>query len=124
MWKAFPDTAFYLPFELVTYLTHEKLLFNAHRFFRIRLKAVEKAYNVAAVVREHIPRLLHASDGLIFTSNEAHYTFGTDHKMYLALPRSVYTVDLHDQFEMERAKGELHRSSITVEISTKDRQPS
>ena len=39
---------------------------------------MELADGIEAVVREHIPRLEHGHDGLIFTCAETGYVVGTD----------------------------------------------
>lgn len=52
---------------------------------RVELKVQELAYGIDAVFRDHLPRLKHGNDGLIFTSAEAPYTSGTDYKMYVLL---------------------------------------
>ncbi|SCV67665.1 BQ2448_5276 [Microbotryum intermedium] len=49
--------------------------------FEVRLKPQELSYGIEAVFREHVPKLLHGNDGLIFTSAEAVYTPGTDPKI-------------------------------------------
>lgn len=51
---------------------------------RVILKKQELSYGIEAVFRDHVPKLLHGNDGLIFTSAEAPYTPGTDRKMYAA----------------------------------------
>ena len=48
---------------------------------RVKLKPMELAYGIQAVFLEHLPRLQHGNDGLIFTGAEAPYTPGTDHHM-------------------------------------------
>ena len=52
---------------------------------RVKLKPMELSYGVEAVFRDHLPRLQHGNDGLIFTGAEAPYTVGTDQRMYAAL---------------------------------------
>lgn len=52
---------------------------------RVVLKKQELSYGIEAVFRDHVPKLLHGNDGLIFTSAEAPYTPGTDPKMYVHL---------------------------------------
>lgn len=42
---------------------------------------MELAYGIQAVFKDHLPRLQHGNDGLIFTCAEAPYTPGTDKKM-------------------------------------------
>jgi hypothetical protein len=61
---------------------------------RVLLKPQELSYGIEAVFKEHLPKLLHGNDGLIFTSAEAPYTPGTDHKMYIPRffsPSSYFT---------------------------------
>jgi mRNA guanylyltransferase len=50
-------------------------------FIRVKLKPMELSYGVEAVFRDHLPRLQHGNDGLIFTGAEAPYTVGTDQRM-------------------------------------------
>lgn len=52
---------------------------------RVVLKRQELSYGIEAVFREHLPKLKHGNDGLIFTSAEAPYTMGTDPKMSTSL---------------------------------------
>lgn len=49
--------------------------------FRIVCKKMELADGIEAVVKEHIPRLEHGHDGLIFTCAETGYVVGTDEMM-------------------------------------------
>jgi mRNA guanylyltransferase len=46
-------------------------------------KKQELSYHVAAVLRDHIPKLQHGHDGLIFTCAESPYIAGTDEFMYV-----------------------------------------
>lgn len=48
------------------------------------LKLQELSYGIEAVFKDHLPRLQHGNDGLIFTSAEAPYTSGTDSKVYVS----------------------------------------
>lgn len=48
---------------------------------RIVLKKQDKGHNVESVVRDHIPKLQHGHDGLIFTCAQSGYVAGTDEKM-------------------------------------------
>lgn len=48
---------------------------------RIVCKKMELADGIEAVVKEHIPRLEHGHDGLIFTCAETGYVVGTDEMM-------------------------------------------
>jgi mRNA guanylyltransferase len=48
---------------------------------RVKLKPMELAYGIQAVFKDHLPKLQHGNDGLIFTGAEAPYTPGTDKKM-------------------------------------------
>lgn len=48
---------------------------------RVKLKPMELAYGIQAVFKDHLPRLQHGNDGLIFTGAEAPYTSGTDKRM-------------------------------------------
>lgn len=49
----------------------------------VKLKPMELAYGIQAVFKEHLPKLQHGNDGLIFTGAEAPYTVGTDRRMYV-----------------------------------------
>jgi hypothetical protein len=53
--------------------------------FEIVLKKMELAYGIQAVLDEHIPRLQHGHDGLIFTCCKSGYVPGTDPKMYVPI---------------------------------------
>lgn len=53
-----------------------------HLPFRVKLKTMELAYGIQAVFKDHLPKLQHGNDGLIFTGAEAPYTAGTDQRMY------------------------------------------
>ena len=59
--------------------SHPQFMQNAP--LRVKLKPQELSYGIIDVIKSHIPRLQHGNDGLIFTSAEASYTPGTDHKM-------------------------------------------
>lgn len=50
---------------------------------RLVLKLQELSYGIEAVFKDHLPKLQHGNDGLIFTSAEAPYTTGTDHKVFV-----------------------------------------
>ena len=47
----------------------------------VKLKPMELAYGIEAVFKDHLPKLQHGNDGLIFTGAEAPYTVGTDERM-------------------------------------------
>lgn len=42
---------------------------------------MELAYAVEKVVKEDIPKLLHGTDGLIYTNAETGYVIGTDQSL-------------------------------------------
>ncbi|GAA98631.1 uncharacterized protein L969DRAFT_24551 [Mixia osmundae IAM 14324] len=50
----------------------------ARQPFEIKLKPQELAYGIEAVFKNHLPKLQHGNDGLIFTCAESAYTPGTD----------------------------------------------
>ncbi|BGP54238.1 hypothetical protein JCM8202_001372 [Rhodotorula sphaerocarpa] len=61
--------------------------------FEVVLKKQELSYGIEAVFRDHVPKLLHGNDGLIFTSAEAPYTPGTDPKILKWKPPSENSID-------------------------------
>ncbi|SCZ93553.1 BZ3500_MvSof-1268-A1-R1_Chr6-3g08735 [Microbotryum saponariae] len=95
-----PDSSLYFVamVEVLTYAyimePYDKLLMahpEAREYlpFEVRLKPQELSYGIEAVFREHVPKLLHGNDGLIFTSAEAVYTPGTDPKMWARFLRDA-----------------------------------
>ncbi|KAJ2743228.1 Dcp1p-Dcp2p decapping enzyme complex alpha subunit [Coemansia sp. BCRC 34301] len=64
-----------------------------HLPFAVEMKVFERSYGAAKVQFETIPRLLHKSDGLIFTSVEAPYTPGTCASIIKWKPASENSVD-------------------------------
>jgi hypothetical protein len=83
----------------------------------VKLKPVERAYGIEAVFLDHVPKLEHGNDGLIFTSAEAPYTPGTDPKMSIALPCTARQMtDEGPQIEMETAVGEFNRLSARAPL--------
>jgi len=71
--------------------SHPQFMQNAP--LRVKLKPQELSYGIIDVIKSHIPRLQHGNDGLIFTSAEASYTPGTDHKILKWKPASENSVD-------------------------------
>ncbi|GAA5843155.1 hypothetical protein JCM11251_003947 [Rhodosporidiobolus azoricus] len=65
----------------------------AQQPFEVILKKQELSYGIEAVFRDHVPKLLHGNDGLIFTSAEAPYTPGTDPKILKWKPPSENSID-------------------------------
>ncbi|GAA5969909.1 hypothetical protein JCM11641_008081 [Rhodosporidiobolus odoratus] len=65
----------------------------AQQPFEVILKKQELSYGIEAVFRQHVPKLLHGNDGLIFTSAEAPYTPGTDPKILKWKPPSENSID-------------------------------
>ncbi|BGP38679.1 Dcp1p-Dcp2p decapping enzyme complex alpha subunit [Rhodotorula kratochvilovae] len=61
--------------------------------FQVVCKKQELSYGIEAVFRDHVPKLLHGNDGLIFTSAEAPYTPGTDPKILKWKPPSENSID-------------------------------
>ncbi|TKA57414.1 hypothetical protein B0A53_00643 [Rhodotorula sp. CCFEE 5036] len=66
---------------------------RANQPFEVVLKKQELSYGIEAVFRDHVPKLLHGNDGLIFTSAEAPYTPGTDPKILKWKPPSENSID-------------------------------
>ncbi|GAA5976499.1 hypothetical protein JCM10908_005521 [Rhodotorula pacifica] len=66
---------------------------RANQPFEVILKKQELSYGIEAVFRDHVPKLLHGNDGLIFTSAEAPYTPGTDPKILKWKPPSENSID-------------------------------
>lgn len=44
---------------------------------------MERAYSIEQIFKEHIPKLQHGNDGLIFTCAESGYVNGTDPRMWV-----------------------------------------
>ncbi|GAA6031695.1 hypothetical protein JCM8097_001939 [Rhodosporidiobolus ruineniae] len=65
----------------------------AQQPFEVVLKKQELSYGIEAVFREHVPKLQHGNDGLIFTSAEAPYSPGTDPKILKWKPPSENSID-------------------------------
>ncbi|TNY24468.1 mRNA capping enzyme, catalytic domain-containing protein [Rhodotorula diobovata] len=65
----------------------------ANQPFEVVCKKQELSYGIEAVFRDHVPKLLHGNDGLIFTSAEAPYTPGTDPKILKWKPPSENSID-------------------------------
>ncbi|KPV76283.1 uncharacterized protein RHOBADRAFT_3134, partial [Rhodotorula graminis WP1] len=65
----------------------------ANQPFQVVCKKQELSYGIEAVFRDHVPKLLHGNDGLIFTSAEAPYTPGTDQKILKWKPPSENSID-------------------------------
>ncbi|GJN87483.1 hypothetical protein Rhopal_000432-T1 [Rhodotorula paludigena] len=65
----------------------------ANQPFEVIIKKQELSYGIEAVFRDHVPKLLHGNDGLIFTSAEAPYTPGTDPKILKWKPPSENSID-------------------------------
>ncbi|GAA5884427.1 hypothetical protein JCM16303_005075 [Sporobolomyces ruberrimus] len=61
--------------------------------FEVVLKKQELAYGIEAVFRDHVPKLMHGNDGLIFTSAESPYTPGTDPKILKWKPPAENSID-------------------------------
>ncbi|KAL7007850.1 Dcp1p-Dcp2p decapping enzyme complex alpha subunit [Cystobasidiomycetes sp. EMM_F5] len=77
---------------------HHKLLamypdMVKHAPFQVKLKPMELAYGIQAVFKEHLPKLQHGNDGLIFTGAEAPYTSGTDPRIIKWKPPSENSID-------------------------------
>lgn len=62
-------------------MRHRRLGLTACFVSRIVCKKMELADGIEAVVKEHIPKLEHGHDGLIFTCAETGYVVGTDEMM-------------------------------------------
>ncbi|GAA5935992.1 mRNA guanylyltransferase [Sporobolomyces koalae] len=65
----------------------------AQQPFEVVAKKQELAYGIEAVFRDHVPKLMHGNDGLIFTSAESPYTPGTDAKILKWKPPSENSID-------------------------------
>ena len=61
--------------------------------FEIQVKPMDLAYGIRAVIEHKIPHLLHGNDGLIFTSFESPYVFGTNSKILKWKPPHENTID-------------------------------
>ncbi|EGU12639.1 mRNA-capping enzyme subunit alpha [Rhodotorula toruloides ATCC 204091] len=83
-------------FVVEPYKKHQKTLppdVIAQQPFEVVCKKQELSYGIEAVFRDHVPSLMHGSDGLIFTSAEAPYTPGTDPKILKWKPPSENSID-------------------------------
>ena len=65
--------------------------------FEIQVKPMDLAYGLDVVIKDKIPRLLHGNDGLIFSSLEAPYVFGTNPKILKWKPPHENTIDFQLQ---------------------------
>ncbi|KAK5174617.1 Dcp1p-Dcp2p decapping enzyme complex alpha subunit [Saxophila tyrrhenica] len=73
--------------------------------FQVAMKEMEFPYGTEMMFRDKIPNLPHGNDGLIFTSREDKYTFGTDPKILKWKPPHENTIDFRlvlGAFPMER----------------------
>lgn len=61
--------------------------------FRVEFKYMQLSYGIEMMYREIIPKLHHGNDGLIFTSQKAHYTSGTDETLLKWKPAEENSVD-------------------------------
>lgn len=87
--KQRPHLLEHQPFESVPSLPSPSLA-RADGKRRVLLKPQELSYGIEAVFKEHLPRLQHGNDGLIFTSAQAPYTPGTDRKMFCPPPPPLH----------------------------------
>jgi len=61
--------------------------------FQVEMKRMEFPYGFEQMFRQTLPSLPHGNDGLIFTSREDPYTFGTDQKILKWKPPLENTID-------------------------------
>ncbi|KAL8287061.1 hypothetical protein RQP46_004067 [Phenoliferia psychrophenolica] len=73
--------------------------------FEVKLKTQELSYGIEDVFKVHLPKLQHGNDGLIFTSAEAPYTPGTDHKILKWKPPSENSIDFLLQLKFPAMAG-------------------
>ncbi|KAM0788526.1 hypothetical protein ACM66B_001654 [Microbotryomycetes sp. NB124-2] len=88
-----------------------QLLENAP--FRVLLKPQELSYGIEAIFRDHLPKLRHGNDGLIFTSAEAPYTPATDRKILKWKPPSGNSIDFLLQLKFPASKDDTTRPDYT-----------
>lgn len=65
--------------------------------FEIQVKPMDLAYGIQLILEEKVPCLLHGSDGLIFTSLESKYVFGSNTKILKWKPLHENTIDFQLQ---------------------------
>lgn len=61
--------------------------------FEVEFKYMQLSYGIEMMYREVIPKLHHGNDGLIFTSQKAPYTSGTDESLFKWKPAEENSVD-------------------------------
>merc|ERR1711939_512967 len=83
--------------------------------FQVKLKPMELAYGIQAVFKEHLPRLQHGNDGLIFTGAEAPYTPGTDQRILKWKPPSENSID----FKLELRFPPTERNAEEADFTAK-----
>ncbi|TIC01789.1 hypothetical protein E3Q18_00469 [Wallemia mellicola] len=65
---------------------------NPEQPFEIKVKPMERAYSIEQIFKEHIPKLQHGNDGLIFTCAESGYVNGTDPRMWVKNYLLIYSI--------------------------------
>ncbi|GAA5884757.1 hypothetical protein JCM6882_005380 [Rhodosporidiobolus microsporus] len=86
----------------------------AQQPFEVVLKKQELSYGIEAVFRDHVPKLMHGNDGLIFTSAEAPYTPGTDPKILKWKPPSENSIDFFLQLKFPPKADEPREPDFTA----------
>ncbi|KAG8892861.1 Dcp1p-Dcp2p decapping enzyme complex alpha subunit, partial [Tulasnella sp. 403] len=65
----------------------------AHLPFDIQVKRMERSYSIELVLKDVVPKLKHAHDGLIYSCASSSYVVGTDPRMLKWKPPSENSVD-------------------------------